>query len=177
MMRMLTGRILTGLLLALVLLHAGAAWGQPRQGQGPEHGGRGQGHQQGQGQGGHGAQGKPHGKAQGQGQAPGQGRGQPGRIADADRGAIHAYFGQMFAQGNCPPGLAKKGNGCQPPGQARRWAVGQRLPAGLGYPLPPDLLRRLAPPAGHTYLRVGTDILLIAAGTGMVVAGVQDLLR
>ncbi len=39
------------------------------------------------------------------------------------------------------------------------------------------MLRRLAPPAGHTYMRVGTDILMIAAGTGMVVAGMQDLLR
>ena len=85
--------------------------------------------------------------------------------------------GQQFAQGNCPPGLAKKNNGCQPPGQARQWAVGQRLPAGLGYPLPPELLRRLAPPAGHTYMRVGTDILMIATGTGMVVSGLTNLLQ
>jgi hypothetical protein len=28
---------------------------------------------------------------------------------------------------NCPPGLKKKNNGCQPPGQARkRWNTGQR---------------------------------------------------
>lgn len=34
------------------------------------------------------------------------------------------YYGS-----NCPPGLAKKNNGCLPPGQAKaRWAVGQRLP-------------------------------------------------
>lgn len=34
------------------------------------------------------------------------------------------YYGN-----NCPPGLAKKNNGCLPPGQARaRWGVGQRLP-------------------------------------------------
>lgn len=34
------------------------------------------------------------------------------------------YYGS-----NCPPGLAKKRNGCLPPGQARaRWGVGQRLP-------------------------------------------------
>ena len=32
---------------------------------------------------------------------------------------------------HCPPGLAKKHNGCQPPGQARqRWERGQRLPHG-----------------------------------------------
>lgn len=36
---------------------------------------------------------------------------------------------------NCPPGLAKKNNGCQPPGQAKkRWARGQRVPSGYnGY--------------------------------------------
>lgn len=35
----------------------------------------------------------------------------------------------------CPPGLAKKHNGCQPPGHARaRWARGERLPYGYnGY--------------------------------------------
>jgi hypothetical protein len=34
--------------------------------------------------------------------------------------------------GGCPPGLAKKGNGCMPPGQARKyyWNRGARVPAG-----------------------------------------------
>ena len=130
---------------------------------------QGQGHGRGQGGG--------HGRDHGQQQQQGQGHGQGGRIADADSSLIQGYLGQQFAQGNCPPGLAKKNNGCQPPGLARKWAVGQRLPAGLGYPLPADLLRRLAPPAGHTYMRVGTDILLIATGTSMVVSGLADLLR
>ena len=31
---------------------------------------------------------------------------------------------------NCPPGLAKRHNGCMAPGQARRWAQGSRLPYG-----------------------------------------------
>jgi Ni/Co efflux regulator RcnB len=129
---------------------------------------QGQGH--GRGQGGGGGHGRDHSQQQ-------HGQGHGGRIADADRSLIQGYFGQQFAQGNCPPGLAKKNNGCQPPGQARRWAVGQRLPDGLGYPLPPELLRRLAPPAGHTYMRVGTDILMIATGTGMVVSGLANLLQ
>lgn len=36
---------------------------------------------------------------------------------------------------NCPPGLARKHNGCQPPGQARNgWRRGDRLPRGYnGY--------------------------------------------
>ena len=34
--------------------------------------------------------------------------------------------------GGCPPGLAKKGNGCMPPGQARKyyWNRGARVPVG-----------------------------------------------
>ncbi len=161
-------RFLTAFTLALTLLAGGVALAQPPHAQG---GGRGGDHGGGQGQG------QRHGLGQGgQGGGSQGGRGQS-RIADADRSLIQVYFGQQMAQGNCPPGLAKKGNGCQPPGQARRWAVGRALPAGLGYPLPPDLLRRLAPPAGHTYMRVGTDILLIVAGTGMVVTGLQDLVR
>ncbi len=156
-------RFLTTFIVAVALLASAAALAEPKHGQG---GGRGADHGGGQGH------------AQQQGRGGGQdGRGQSSRIADADRSLIQVYFGQQVAQGNCPPGLAKKGNGCQPPGQVRRWEVGRALPAGLGYPLPPDLLRRLAPPAGHTYMRVGTDILMIAAGTGMVVAGLQDLVR
>ena len=32
---------------------------------------------------------------------------------------------------NCPRGLARKGNGCLPPGQAKKlYSVGQRLPTG-----------------------------------------------
>ena len=166
-------RILTALTLALALalLAGGAALAQPRQGHG-DGPGRGSDHGQGQGQ----DKDKDKGKGQGRGQGQGRG-GHPSQIADDDRGAIYAYFGQQFALGNCPPGLAKKNNGCLPPGQARKWAVGQRLPAGLGYALPPDLLRRLAPPVGYTYMRVGTDILMIAVGTSLVVYGLQDLLR
>jgi hypothetical protein len=51
---------------------------------------------------------------------------------DDDRGFAR------FEQG-CPPGLAKKGNGCLPPGQARKiFAVGQRLEPAWhsGYELP-----------------------------------------
>lgn len=34
----------------------------------------------------------------------------------------------------CPPGLAKKGNGCMPPGQAKRmFREGQRIPNGYNY--------------------------------------------
>ena len=39
----------------------------------------------------------------------------------------------LDARGNCPPGLAKKQNGCLPPGQAKKlYNVGQRYNRNLG---------------------------------------------
>ena len=101
------------------------------------------------------------------------------RFSDGDRRFIRDYYGAQMRAGQCPPGLAKKNNGCLPPGQGRQWHVGQPLPADLRrYPLPPDVLIRLPlPPAGHEFVRVASDILLIAVGTGMVVDAVQDLGR
>ena len=79
----------------------------------------------------------------------------------------------------CPPGLAKKNNGCMPPGQAKKWRLGRPLPHDvIYYDVPPPLVLQLgAPPAGHRYVRVAGDILLITAGTAMVVAAIQDLGR
>jgi hypothetical protein len=76
-------------------------------------------------------------------------------------------------------GLAKKRNGCMPPGQARKWAVGQPMPRDVvSYSLPSAITVQLGvPPAGHRYVRVASDILLIAIGTGMVVDAIQDLGR
>jgi hypothetical protein len=46
------------------------------------------------------------------------------------------------------------------------------------YDLPRDLLMRLPPaPAGHRYVRVAADILLIAVGSSMVIDAVEDLVR
>ena len=39
-----------------------------------------------------------------------------------------------YGVGGCPPGLAKKNNGCLPPGQAKKlYHVGQRFPTSYGY--------------------------------------------
>ncbi len=98
-------------------------------------------------------------------------------ISPRDQIVIRQYFGRQFAGGHCPPGLAKKNNGCLPPGQAKKWAQGRPLPAGLPYyPLPNDLLRLLAaPPPGYDYVRVANDVLLIAIGSRMVLDAVRDL--
>ena len=58
-------------------------------------------------------------------------------------------YGRLYAldaRGNCPPGLAKKNNGCMPPGQAKnRYEVGQRYNRNFGmmwdYDQIPDYLR------------------------------------
>ena len=54
---------------------------------------------------------------------------------DANRNGIDDRFEARFRFGDdfCPPGLAKKNNGCLPPGQAKRsFTVGQRIPTGFG---------------------------------------------
>ena len=101
-------------------------------------------------------------------------------FTDAHHGSVSTYYGDEFRRGHCPPGLAKKNNGCMPPGQAKKqWRVGQPLPAGVViYDLPPALVVQLGvPPAGQKYVRVAADILLIAVGTSMVIDAVQDLGR
>jgi hypothetical protein len=100
-------------------------------------------------------------------------------IGDHDRVMIREFYNDLYQSGHCPPGLAKKHNGCMPPGQAKKWAIGQRLPRDvIFYDLPPSLVVRLAPPPnGYRYVRVASDILMIAIGTGMVAAAVEDLSR
>lgn len=98
-------------------------------------------------------------------------------FGDHQRVVVHDYYGKQYKAGRCPPGLAKKNNGCMPPGQARKWTVGQPLPRDVVYyPVPPSVVIQLgAPPTGHKYVRVASDILLIAIGSSMIVDAIQDL--
>lgn len=100
-------------------------------------------------------------------------------FADPQREAARAYYARQYSAKRCPPGLAKKNNGCMPPGQAKKWAVGQALPSDLVYyPVPQAVVVRLGvAPAGHRYVRVANDILLIAIGTRMVVDAIEDLMK
>lgn len=101
-----------------------------------------------------------------------------GYFNDKHKQHARQYFDDRAKAGRCPPGLAKKNNGCMPPGQAKKWAVGEPLPHDVVYyNLPPRLVVQLGhPPAGYRYVRVATDILLIAIGTGMVVDAIEDLM-
>lgn len=98
---------------------------------------------------------------------------------DGQRRHAHQWYGEQYRAGRCPPGLAKKNNGCLPPGQARKWAIGQALPAGVVYyPVPQAVAVQIGlPPAGYRYVRVANDILLLAIGSRMVVDAITDLGR
>ena len=100
-------------------------------------------------------------------------------FVDNQRTAVRTYYGDQYSAGRCPPGLAKKNNGCMPPGQARKWSVGQQLPRDVVYySVPQSVVTQLgAPPPSHKYVRVAADILLIAVGTNMVIDAIQDLGR
>ena len=100
-------------------------------------------------------------------------------FVDNQRTAVRTYYGNQYSAGRCPPGLAKKNNGCMPPGQARKWVVGQQLPRDVTYySVPPSVVRQLgAAPPSYKYVRVAADILLIAIGTNLVVDAIQDLGR
>lgn len=98
---------------------------------------------------------------------------------DQHRAYVRDYYAEQFRGGRCPPGLAKKQNGCMPPGQAKKWQLGRPLPRDvIFYEVPRPLVMQFgAPPRGHRYVRVASDILMIAIGTGMVVDAIQDLGR
>jgi Ni/Co efflux regulator RcnB len=100
-------------------------------------------------------------------------------FGDQHRVVVQNYYHEQFRTGRCPPGLAKKGNGCMPPGQAKKWAIGRPLPRDvIFYEVPQELVVQIGiPPAGYRYARVANDILLIAVGTGMVIDAIQDLGR
>jgi Ni/Co efflux regulator RcnB len=86
------------------------------------------------------------------------------------RNRIRSYYTKNPGSGNCPPGLAKKNNGCQPPGQIKKWRKGEPLPHDVVYH---DLSGALAEQLGHTpggdkIVQIDSDVLLISTATGMV---------
>lgn len=101
------------------------------------------------------------------------------RFEQQHREVVREYYSEQFRKGRCPPGLAKKRNGCLPPGQAKKWQIGHQLPRDvIFYDVPQQLVVQIGvPPRGYRYVRVATDILLIAAGTGMVLDAIEDLGR
>jgi Ni/Co efflux regulator RcnB len=102
-----------------------------------------------------------------------------GYFQEPQRVLVRDYYVPRMKAGKCPPGLKKKNNGCQPPGQAKGWSRGEPLPASVVYyPVPAAVQVRLGvPPVGYKFVRVASDILLIAIGTSLVVDAIEDLGR
>lgn len=99
------------------------------------------------------------------------------RFDTRQRSYLYDYYAGQARQGHCPPGLAKKHNGCLPPGQAKKWSRGRPLPGDLTYyDLPEQVVLQIGrPPAGYRYVRVANDVLLVTVGTMMVVDALEDL--
>ena len=98
-------------------------------------------------------------------------------IDNSDRTVIRNYIASDYRY-HCPPGLAKKHNGCLPPGQAKkRYRIGERLPDDIVLvPVPVVLRERLAPvPAGYEYVQVDKDVLLISEASKKVIDAVTLL--
>ncbi len=115
----------------------------------------------------------------GEGKGHGKDKQKNKHFDDDKRAHIRSYYEDEFRGGHCPPGLAKKHNGCMPPGQAKKWRMGRPLPQDVViYDVPPALVIRIGvPPPGYKYVRVASDILLIAAGTRLVADAITDLGR
>lgn len=84
--------------------------------------------------------------------------------------ALAAPLPAQAGPSHCPPGLAKKALPCVPPGQAKKWQVGNRIPVGVPwyevrdwgrYDLP-------APPDGSRYVLIDNDLVRVAIATGII---------
>jgi Ni/Co efflux regulator RcnB len=99
-------------------------------------------------------------------------------VVDRDRTLVRTYYRNEYVAGRCPPGLAKKNNGCLPPGQARKmWTIGQPLPPEVVYyPIQRDLWIQLTPPPqGYEYVQVDDDIVLMLTATRVIASLVVNI--
>lgn len=102
-------------------------------------------------------------------------------VSQRDRDAAYAYYRDEIAAGRCPAPLVRKDKACAAPAPpaTRAWKLDQPLADGVKTDAPPPgLIAKLSPsPAGHQYMRIDTDIVIIGIGTRIVAALVVDLSR
>lgn len=99
-------------------------------------------------------------------------------FASRDRDVVRTWVIEDRGRGHCPPGLAKKNNGCLPPGHAKkRYRVGHRCPEGVVVqPLTSVLAVRLGPPpSGYRYGIIDGDVVKLALGTLLIVDAIDGL--
>lgn len=110
---------------------------------------------------------------------PGNGHGHGDRdYGHGDRD--YGYGDRDF--GGCPPGLAKKHNGCMPPGQARKLARGERWQGGYGTPysygrIPYDVRRRYDLSTRYRYYYNDGNLYAVDPRTMLIQQVVGALLR
>jgi hypothetical protein len=128
-------------------------------------------------------QGDGHGHGYGYSDARGHGHGHGDDVDDGD-GHRYGYNGPVgYGVGGCPPGLAKKNNGCLPPGQAKKlYGRGQRLPVGYGTPyaynrIPYDVRSRYGLPAYGSYYYGDGYLYRVDPRTMLVQDAIATLLR
>ena len=97
----------------------------------------------------------------------------------------HGKHSQAFGYGvgGCPPGLAKKRNGCLPPGQAKKLNRGQRYLSSYGYrnygynQIPYDLRRQYDFDRGDRYYYNDGYLYQVDPRTMIVEQVIRALLR
>jgi len=95
-------------------------------------------------------------------------------FSDENRDHARAYLRNTYAH-RCPPGLAKRHEGCFPHGYARHYRIGGPLPHNFR-PVPYELQTRLRPPArGMYYAMVDDDVLLVTEATHRIVDAITLL--
>ena len=102
-----------------------------------------------------------------------------GHFNDSHRTVVRTYYNERYGSGKaCPPGLAKKNNGCMPPGQAKKYVVGQPLPSSVRYySVPQPVLVQLPPaPIGYRYVVVNGDVVLMASSSRIIADALTGLL-
>ncbi|MFA6280258.1 MAG: hypothetical protein WC612_05655 [Bdellovibrionales bacterium] len=94
------------------------------------------------------------------------------RFEDQKAEHIRVYMREHY-RNHCPPGLAKKHNGCQAPGQARKtYVIGGYIPS-RHYEVPYNLLNVIGPPPrGTYYAMVDSDVLLVSEATKKILDAV-----
>ena len=96
-------------------------------------------------------------------------------------GGGHGH-GNGYGHGGCPPGLAKKENGCMPPGQARKLGSGERWIEGYGNVysyrrIPYDIRRRYRLSARYRYYYEGGTIYVVDPRTMLIAQVISALMH
>jgi len=107
-------------------------------------------------------------------------------LADPGHGHGHGWGHEReavgYGMGGCPHGLAKKHNGCMPPGQARKLYRGARWQSGYGSPysyrqIPYDLRQQYDLSPRYRYYYDNGTVYAVNPRTNLVAQVISALLH